>query len=385
MIKIRMMERSNSIFFNIECVTNMSITKKQTKKLLETVKNTKSISSDILKEILKKETSIDIVDSFYDLIESLNHVVVIKEEPIESSIKNNYLELEDETEENEKYEYLTESAFAEDPVKQYLKDIGKIKLLTPTEEYALAERMSHGDNSAREMLTNANLRLVVSVAKKYLGRGLSFLDLIQEGNCGLMKATEKFDYSKGYKFSTYATWWIRQGITRAIADQGRTIRIPVHMIETINKMSRISKKMSQDLGREPTVEELAEVMEMPVKKIVHIQKAALDPLSLESPIGDDDSHLGDIIEDTSAKSPEKIATESQVKEQLNILLKTLDDREEKVIRLRFGLDDGTPRTLEEVGKIFNITRERIRQIEAKALNKLRHPSRSEKLANCLSD
>ena len=363
----------------------MSITKKQTKKLFEDTKNEKVIPVEILSEYLKKESSLEVIDLFYDLIEYLNHKIEVKDvfEVMEKELgSSGFIDYDEDF---EQLESLTESAFAEDPVKQYLKEIGRVKLLSPTEEYSLAEKMAHGDEEAKKRLTEANLRLVVSVAKKYLGRGLSFLDLIQEGNCGLIKATEKFDYTKGYKFSTYATWWIRQGVTRAIADQGRTIRIPVHMIDTINKLSKVSKRMAQDLGREPTVEDLSEVMGMPAKKIAHIQKTALDPLSLESPIGDEESHLGDIIEDTTARSPEKQAADSQIREQLNVILATLEEREEKVIRLRFGLDDGDPKTLEEVGKMFNITRERIRQIEAKALNKLRHPSRSERLANCLNE
>lgn len=272
----------------------------------------------------------------------------------------------------------------EDPVKMYLKDIGKYPLLLPEDEIALAQRMLDGDEDAKRHLSEANLRLVVSIAKRYVGRGMLFLDLIQEGNLGLMKAVEKFDHTKGFKFSTYATWWIRQAITRAIADQARTIRIPVHMVETINKQIRASRQLLQELGREPTPLEIAEKMGVTESRVMEIQKIAQDPVSLETPIGEeDDSHLGDFIEDDNAKAPSDVAAFTMLKEQLIGVLDSLTPREEKVLRLRYGIDDGRPRTLEEVGKEFNVTRERIRQIEAKALRKLRHPSRSKKLKDFL--
>ncbi len=272
----------------------------------------------------------------------------------------------------------------EDPVRMYLKEIGKVPLLTADEEIDLAKRMEQGDNSAKKKLAEANLRLVVSIAKRYVGRGMLFLDLIQEGNLGLIKAVEKFDYRKGYKFSTYATWWIRQAITRAIADQARTIRIPVHMVETINKLIRISRQLLQELGREPTPEEIAKEMEIPVERVREILKISQEPVSLETPIGEEeDSHLGDFIQDDNVPVPADAATFTLLKEQLEDVLGTLTEREQKVLILRFGLEDGRSRTLEEVGREFNVTRERIRQIEAKALRKLRHPSRSRKLKDYL--
>lgn len=272
-----------------------------------------------------------------------------------------------------------------DPVKMYLKEIGRVELLTHDEEIELAKRILEGDEEAKKKLAAANLRLVVSIAKRYVGRGMLFLDLIQEGNMGLIKAVEKFDYTKGFKFSTYATWWIRQAITRAIADQARTIRIPVHMVETINKLTRVQRQLVQELGREPTAEEIAVLMDgMTPEKVREIQKISLEPVSLETPIGEeDDSHLGDFIEDEGAMSPDDYAANELLKDELNEVLLELTDREEKVLRLRFGLDDGRTRTLEEVGKEFNVTRERIRQIEAKALRKLKHPSRSKRLKDFL--
>jgi RNA polymerase primary sigma factor len=271
-----------------------------------------------------------------------------------------------------------------DPVRMYLKEIGRVDLLSGEEEIALAERIEEGDEEAKRRLAEANLRLVVSIAKRYVGRGMLFLDLIQEGNMGLIKAVEKFDYRKGFKFSTYATWWIRQAITRAIADQARTIRIPVHMVETINKLIRVQRQLLQDLGREPSPEEIAEDMDLTPDKVREILKIAQEPVSLETPIGEeDDSHLGDFIEDQDATSPSEHAAYELLKEQLEDVLDTLTDREENVLRLRFGLDDGRTRTLEEVGKVFGVTRERIRQIEAKALRKLRHPSRSKRLKDFL--
>ena len=268
-----------------------------------------------------------------------------------------------------------------DPVKMYLKEIGRVELLNPEDEPEIARRIQNGDEEAKRILIAANLRLVVSIAKKYVGRGMLFLDLIQEGNMGLVKAVEKFDYTKGFKFSTYATWWIRQAITRAIADQARTIRIPVHMVETINKLTRIQRQLVQDLGRDPTAEEIAEKMEgISPEKVREIQKIALEPVSLETPIGEeDDSHLGDFIEDKEAMSPDEYANNQLLKDEINMVLQGLTEREEKVLRLRFGLYDGRTRTLEEVGKEFNVTRERIRQIEAKALRKLKHPTRSKRL------
>jgi len=279
---------------------------------------------------------------------------------------------------------IPDSIIIDDPVRMYLKEIGKVPLLTSEEEIELAKKMSEGDEEARKKLSESNLRLVVSIAKRYVGRGMLFLDLIQEGNLGLIKAVEKFDYQKGYKFSTYATWWIRQAITRAIADQARTIRIPVHMVETINKLIRVSRQLLQEYGREPTPEEIAKELNMSVDKVRDIQKIAQEPVSLETPIGEEeDSHLGDFIPDDDALAPSDAASFMLLKEQLVEVLSTLTEREEKVLRLRFGLDDGRSRTLEEVGKEFDVTRERIRQIEAKALRKLRHPSRSKKLKDYL--
>ncbi|MBQ1922214.1 MAG: RNA polymerase sigma factor RpoD [Lachnospiraceae bacterium] len=277
-----------------------------------------------------------------------------------------------------------DSVNIEDPVRMYLKEIGKVPLLTADEEIDLAKRMEEGDEDAKKRLAEANLRLVVSIAKRYVGRGMLFLDLIQEGNLGLIKAVEKFDYNKGFKFSTYATWWIRQAITRAIADQARTIRIPVHMVETINKLVRVQRQLLQELGREPTPEEVADRMDIPVERVREIIKISQEPVSLETPIGEEeDSHLGDFIQDDNVPVPADAAAFTLLKEQLTEVLGTLTEREQKVLRLRFGLDDGRARTLEEVGKEFNVTRERIRQIEAKALRKLRHPSRSRKLKDYL--
>lgn len=282
------------------------------------------------------------------------------------------------------YNQLIKEISMDDPVKMYLKDIGKVPLLSAEDEVELSKRMMEGDEAAKHTLSEANLRLVVSIAKRYVGRGMQFLDLIQEGNLGLMKAVEKFDYQKGFKFSTYATWWIRQAITRAIADQARTIRIPVHMVETINKQVRVSRELLQKLGREPTPEEIAKEMGVSERRVIEIQKIAQDPVSLETPIGEEeDSHLGDFIEDEGTTAPNDVLAATMLKEHLISVLDTLTPREEKVLRLRYGIDDGRSRTLEEVGKEFNVTRERIRQIEAKALRKLRHPSRSKKLKGFL--
>ena len=300
-------------------------------------------------------------------------------------IEKDGVQIIDEIErEKDLYTQLSLEFNMDDPVKMYLKDIGKVPLLQPEEETELAKKMMDGDEYAKRLLSEANLRLVVSIAKRYMGRGMQFLDLIQEGNLGLMKAVEKFDYSKGFKFSTYATWWIRQAITRAIADQARTIRIPVHMVETINKLGRVSRRLLQELGREPTPDEIAVEMGVTEERVREIQKIAQDPVSLETPIGEEeDSHLSDFIEDEASAAPTDAVSFSMLKEQLIGVLDTLTPREEKVLRLRYGLDDGRPRTLEEVGKEFNVTRERIRQIEAKALRKLRHPSRSKKLKDFL--
>ena len=292
--------------------------------------------------------------------------------------------VDEDARDKELFEQALADVSLDDPVKMYLKDIGRVPLLSADEEVDLAKRMQENDIAARKRLSEANLRLVVSIAKRYVGRGMLFLDLIQEGNLGLMKAVEKFDYQKGFKFSTYATWWIRQSITRAIADQARTIRIPVHMVETINKLTRVQRMLLQDLGREPTPAEIAEKMGVTEDRVREIQKIAQDPVSLETPIGEEeDSHLGDFIEDEKTATPSESVAFTMLKEQLLGVLDTLTPREEKVLRLRYGIDDGKPRTLEEVGREFNVTRERIRQIEAKALRKLRHPSRSKRLKDFL--
>lgn len=311
----------------------------------------------------------------------------------ESGDEDDTLLIDDEIEDLENIEEIDmasidlsapEGVSIDDPVRMYLKEIGKVPLLSSEEEVELAKRIEDGDEEAKKKLAESNLRLVVSIAKKYVGRGMLFLDLIQEGNLGLIKAVEKFDYRKGYKFSTYATWWIRQAITRAIADQARTIRIPVHMVETINKLIRVSRQLLQELGREPSQEEIAERMDVPVERVAEIMRISQEPVSLETPIGEeDDSHLGDFLPDENIATPAEAAAYTLLKEQIREVLQTLPDREQKVLKLRFGLDDGRPRTLEEVGKEFKVTRERIRQIEAKALRKLRHPSRSKKLKDYL--
>ena len=320
------------------------------------------------------------IDKIYERLEAYNIVVLNsgEEEPSEEIL----LELDDDAEDAQlEVEALTQSySMSDDPVHLYLKEIGNYPLLTMSDEIELAKKIAEGDEDAKRILAESNLRLVVSIAKRYVGRGLSFLDLIQEGNLGLIKAVEKFDYTKGYKFSTYATWWIRQAITRSIADQSRTIRIPVHMSEVINKTYRVSRNLLQELGREPSDQELADAMNLPIEKVREILKVSADPISLDTPIGEeDDSHLGDFISDESMMGPEDAASYSILKDQITKLLDTLTDREQRVLILRFGLKDGRSRTLEEVGKEFNVTRERIRQIEAKALRKLRHPSRAKML------
>jgi RNA polymerase primary sigma factor len=318
------------------------------------------------------------IERVYEFLEA-NNVDVLR---ITEDDEDIILDEEDEIEEIDFS--VPEGISIDDPVRMYLKEIGKVPLLNSDDEIELARRMNHGDLEAKKRLAEANLRLVVSIAKRYVGRGMMFLDLIQEGNLGLIKAVEKFDYTKGFKFSTYATWWIRQAITRAIADQARTIRIPVHMVETINKLIRVQRQLLQDLGREPAPEEVAEEMGIPVERVREIQKISQEPVSLETPIGEEeDSHLGDFIQDDNVPVPAEAAAFTLLKEQLVEVLGTLTEREQKVLRLRFGLDDGRARTLEEVGKEFNVTRERIRQIEAKALRKLRHPSRSRKLKDYL--
>ena len=320
----------------------------------------------------------DSLDDLYNVFNE-NSIAVVSEEESDSGAGSVESLLLDDTS-------LTKDLTINDPVRMYLKEIGQIKLLTMDEELDLAERIQNGDEQAKNILAEANLRLVVSIAKRYVGRGMLFLDLIQEGNIGLMKSVEKFDVSKGYKFSTYATWWIRQAITRAIADQARTIRVPVHMVETINKLARIQRQLTLELNREPTEEELAKKMNVSVEKIREIYKISQEPVSLETPIGEeDDSHLGDFIKDERNLSPEEYATNEMLKDEIAEVLETLTEREEKVIRLRFGLEDGKSRTLEEVGQLFGVTRERIRQIEAKALRKLRHPSRSRKLKDYMGD
>ena len=358
--------------------------------LLEKGKKAGKLSSKDLLALEELNLSAEEMEKFYDRLESLN-VDVLSDDalpPLDDVVPEleEIEEIEEVTEEEiAETEAMADTFSTDDPVRMYLKEIGKVPLLTPEEEQELAKRMAEGDEEAKRRMAEANLRLVVSIAKRYVGRGMLFLDLIQEGNLGLIKAVEKFDYTKGYKFSTYATWWIRQAITRAIADQARTIRIPVHMVETINKVIRVSRQLLQELGHDPSAEEIAAEMGMPVEKVRDILKIAQEPVSLETPIGEEeDSHLGDFIPDEDASEPSEAASFSLLKEQLMEVLDTLTPREKKVLELRFGIVDGRTRTLEEVGKEFNVTRERIRQIEAKALRKLRHPSRSKKLRDFLN-
>lgn len=359
--------------------------------LVEKGKKTGKLSSKDLMVLEDMNLSSEETEKFYDRLESLN-IDVLGDDALPPVDEDALPELEElqeieevTEEEMNETEAMADTFSTDDPVRMYLKEIGKVPLLTPEEEQDLAKRMAEGDEEAKRRMAEANLRLVVSIAKRYVGRGMLFLDLIQEGNLGLIKAVEKFDSTKGFKFSTYATWWIRQAITRAIADQARTIRIPVHMVETINKVIRVSRQLLQELGHDPSPEEIAKEMNMPVDRVRDILKIAQEPVSLETPIGEEeDSHLGDFIPDDDAPEPAEAASFMLLKEQLVEVLKTLTPREEKVLRLRFGIEDGHTRTLEEVGKEFNVTRERIRQIEAKALRKLRHPSRSKKLKDFLN-
>ena len=368
----------------------------------EVVQNSADVAKDKVDKIIKKakekgkitygELALELndinqeqIEKVFDAMEEIGVDVLkddFEDEPNEEDLKEvQDLKLDEVTTSEDTFEGIN----VDDPVRMYLREIGRIPLLTYEQELELAKRILNGDEDAKQELAESNLRLVVSIAKKYVGRGMLFLDLIQEGNMGLIKAVEKFDYEKGFKFSTYATWWIRQSITRAIADQARTIRIPVHMVETINKLIRTSRHLLQRLGREPTPEEISKELEMPVEKVMEIQKIAQDPVSLETPIGEeDDSHLGDFIQDDDSPAPQDAAAYTMLKEQLAEVMSTLTPREAKVLRLRFGLDDGKARTLEEVGKEFDVTRERIRQIEAKALRKLRHPSRSKKLKDYMT-
>lgn len=360
--------------------------------LMEKAKKAGKISTKEIAALEEKGVDADSIAKFYDALEANKIDIDISDDDAATILDDIDMpeieelnEIEEVTEEEMSDVKVDDSYSTDDPVRMFLKEIGKVPLLTAEEEVELAIRMSQGDEDAKRRMTEANLRLVVSIAKRHVGRGMLFLDLIQEGNLGLIKAVEKFDYTKGYKFSTYATWWIRQAITRAIADQARTIRIPVHMVETINKVIRVSRQLLQELGHDPSAEEIAAEMGMPVEKVREILKIAQEPVSLETPIGEEeDSHLGDFIPDEDASEPSEAASFSLLKEQLMEVLDTLTPREKKVLELRFGIVDGRTRTLEEVGKEFNVTRERIRQIEAKALRKLRHPSRSKKLRDFLN-
>ena len=360
--------------------------------LLEKGKKVGKLTTKDLECLEEMNLDNEAMDKFYETLEKNNVDVDVGGDDLLLSLDEVLPDAEDignieevTEEEINETESMVDSFSTDDPVRMYLKEIGKVPLLTPEEEIELAKQMNEGSEHAKHRMTEANLRLVVSIAKRYVGRGMLFLDLIQEGNLGLIKAVEKFDYTKGYKFSTYATWWIRQAITRAIADQARTIRIPVHMVETINKTIRVSRQLLQELGHDPSAEEIAEEMDMPVDKVRDILKIAQEPVSLETPIGEEeDSHLGDFIPDEAASEPSEAASFSLLREQLEEVLDTLAPREKKVLELRFGIVDGRTRTLEEVGKEFNVTRERIRQIEAKALRKLRHPSRSKKLKDFLN-
>ena len=360
--------------------------------LMEKAKKAGKITTKEIAALEEKGVDADSIAKFYDALEASKIEIDISDDDAVTILDDIDMpeieelnEIEEVTEEEMADVKVDDSYSTDDPVRMFLKEIGKVPLLTAEEEVELAIRMSQGDEEAKRRMTEANLRLVVSIAKRYVGRGMVFLDLIQEGNLGLIKAVEKFDYTKGYKFSTYATWWIRQAITRAIADQARTIRIPVHMVETINKVIRVSRQLLQELGHDPSAEEIAAEMGMPVEKVREILKIAQEPVSLETPIGEEeDSHLGDFIPDEDASEPSEAASFSLLKEQLMEVLDTLTPREKKVLELRFGIVDGRTRTLEEVGKEFNVTRERIRQIEAKALRKLRHPSRSKKLRDFLN-
>ena len=368
---------------------NVAKFEEKLKELVELGKKKKKVLeiqeiSDFLSDL---ELSPEQMEKVYEYLEAMNIDVlrIGSDDDLDADIDDLILAEEEEEVDMEKIDLSVPDGISiEDPVRMYLKEIGKVPLLSAEEEIDLARRMSEGDESAKKRLAEANLRLVVSIAKRYVGRGMLFLDLIQEGNLGLIKAVEKFDYQKGFKFSTYATWWIRQAITRAIADQARTIRIPVHMVETINKLIRVSRQLLQELGREPLPEEIAKELDMPVDRVREILKISQEPVSLETPIGEEeDSHLGDFIQDDNVPVPAEAAAATLLKEQLNEVLDTLTDREQKVLRLRFGMNDGRARTLEEVGKEFDVTRERIRQIEAKALRKLRHPSRRRKLRDYL--
>ena len=388
---------------DMELLQKMELTDESRAKLtalLEEAKKTKKVASKALVEALDAaDATEEQTEQFYDVLEAAGVEIDVSDvldligssDALDSptiddmeAIESGELEAAPTDEELERYDDLGDGKL-DDPVRMYLKEIGKIKLLTPEEELALAKRMAEGDEEAHKRMSEANLRLVVSIAKRYVGRGMQLLDLIQEGNLGLMKAVEKFDYTKGYKFSTYATWWIRQSITRAIADQARTIRIPVHMVETINRVLRTSHSMVQSLGREPTTEEVAQELHMEASKVEEIMKIAQEPVSLETPVGEEeDSHLGDFLPDSDASQPPEEASHTLLHEQLEDVLATLTPREQQVLRMRFGLQDGKPHTLEEVGKEFDVTRERIRQIESKALRKLRHPSRSKKLRDFLN-
>ena len=360
----------------------MQNNKRTIESLMEQGKASGKLSTKEITDVLEElEYDVDQMEAFYDSCTNLN-IEIIEDFTIDTDDLSIPLESADDLE----MSLSTEGIAIDDPVKIYLKEIGRVPLLSAEEEIELAERMAQGDPKARKRLSEANLRLVVSIAKRYVGRGMQFLDLIQEGNLGLIKAVEKFDHTKGFKFSTYATWWIRQAITRAIADQARTIRIPVHMVETITKVKKVTSQLLHKNGHDPSPEEIAIELDMPVERVREIMRIAQDPVSLETPIGEEeDSHLGDFIPDDDAPAPAEAASLILLKEQLGEVLSTLTEREEKVLRLRFGLEDGRSRTLEEVGKEFNVTRERIRQIEAKALRKLRHPSRSRKLKDFLEE